>query len=287
MKPKTYQILKKSYFQYKDVARLQEIEEDNPFDRFLVQAFQQPSAVAWDTRPFSQCTGSARDRLDETTITFLLHLVAVVYRDKHSRSFLKPESAPVWLAWVGMLKYTTLCVLGLLYRVEWDYEKMQEVDLFVTEILNTGNPERLRRLMGDLGIVLRPELYAAEKQSSELMFLSTHQMGSFYWRLLHWMAEAYALRTQAAALKKTWREFVTHTLHRLLTCQICQYHYRQIVSELQSELLSDETDYPNLWFRIHNKVHANRRALYPTLVLPDYSESEYAKDAEWMRQALE
>lgn len=291
MKPKTYQVLRRSYFQYKDPQKLNwaKGEENNPFDQFVIDVHLNPSSITWDSSPFTQQfrKGSPRERLDDTVITFLLHVIAVVYREKFTRSFLKPESAPVWLSWVTVLKYTIVCVLGLMYNIEWHFENLKEVDLFIAEILNSGKPETLRKLMNDLGISLREEPFPAEKKSGQLMLLHTHQFGSFYWRLLHWMAEAYELRKEySVAVKKAWRDLVTYNFYRLLACQICQFHFRQIVNELKEEMLSETTNYSSLWFKIHNKVNANRRTMYPTLTLPDYSESEYSEDSKVMVQGL-
>lgn len=291
MKPQTYQALRRSYFHYKDPKKLKWVKgnESNPFDQFVIDVHLNPSSIPWDTSPFTQQfrKGSPRERLDETVITFLLHIVAIVYRDKYTRSFLKPESAPVWLAWVYVFKYTTICVLGLIYNITWNFENLKLVDLFVADILNSGKSETLRKLMNDLGISLREELFPAEKMSAQLMLLHTHQFGSFYWRMLHWVAEAYQKRTEySPEIKKTWRDLVTYNFYRLLACQICQFHFRQIVNELKEEMLSENTNYPLLWLKIHNKVNANRRTMYPTLVLPDYSESEYSEDSKVMVQGL-
>lgn len=288
MKSKTYHALKRPHLNLKSL-RLAKEDESNPYDAFLIDMHLDPSAIPWDGQVFTQQfrLGVPRDRMDETVITFLLHVISVVYREKYTRSFVKPESFPVWLAWVWVLKYTTVCVLGLMYNVRWDFEKLQGADLFLAEILNSGKPETLRQFMRDLGIQVKGEPYQAEKTSSQMMLLHTGQFGPFYWRLLHWMAEAYRLRSDySPEVKKTWRDFVTHNLYRFPSCPICQFHFQQIVNELKEEMLDAATDQPALWFKIHNKVNANRRAMYPSLVLPDYSESEYEEDSKFMRQAL-
>lgn len=137
-----------------------------------------------------------------------------------------------------------------------------------------------------VNIAIDDDLYPAEKMYERLSFLNVGQFSSFFWRLLHWMAEAVMIREEKMFIKKIWRELVIECVYRLLSCGICMYHLKEMTAKLALELMDESKDFARLWFDMHNEVHKQRREQYNIVSEIDYSEEDYKLDAEFMRQAL-
>ncbi|GFT05749.1 sulfhydryl oxidase [Trichonephila clavipes] len=298
MKHSTYQSFKKVYLGNVNHAALFQIlhEEKDPFvQRAIRLATQMDSIqVPWDTKLFQDefHQGTPQERLEQTTMMFLLRLVALIKEEMHIRTFRKPESHEAVQAWISLLKHTLFATLTLLYNVRWTVKHFFLLDNLVFDLVHEGRVSALRQFMTqELNIAMTDSLTLAERNFEKLNFLNIVQFGSSFWRLLHWMAEAMDMRDGSShsdidMAKKTWRELITGPLYRLLRCGICMNHMRHIVQEMKSELLDESTHYQLIWFNIHNKVTA--RKMYHTTSQSQnvYSESELEKDAAFMRQGL-
>ncbi|GFW97243.1 sulfhydryl oxidase [Trichonephila clavipes] len=125
MKHSTYQLLKKAYLGNVNHAALFQIlhEEKDPFVQRAVRLATQMDSiqVPWDTKLFQDefRQGTPQERLEQTTMMFLLRLVALVKEEMHIRTFRKPESHEAVQAWISLLKHTLFATLTLLYNVRW------------------------------------------------------------------------------------------------------------------------------------------------------------------------
>lgn len=292
MEHKTFEVLYQAHMGNVNREALNQIlqKEKDPFILHYVNLMLQNYTihVEWDATPFTSSFRSVppQERLQETVIAFLLRIAALVKEEMYIRTFRKPESFTASMAWVLMLKQSMYTVLTLLYNLKWtdsDHFKLEEA---VLQMLQNGKASALRDLMEHMGIEMMEPLYPAERMFEKLNFLRTDQFSSFYWRLLHWMAEAMDKRTDRPDVKKMWRDLVIHPLYRTLRCGICMYHFKKLTKEMEAELTDDTQNNAKLWFDIHNKVHASRRSQYPFIVEPDYTEEEYKLDAEFMQQGI-
>lgn len=295
MKHSTYQTLYQAHLGHVDAEALGRVraEETDPFLHNLIDLIleKRPIRVEWDVTPFTDAfrTSSPRQRLDETVFAFLLRLVAINKEERYLRTFQKPESQDAVMAWDALLRSLVTCTLALLYGVRWTAEQLLgHLEPAVFRLLSGSDASALRQLMQGVGIVLaQDEPYQAERHFEKLNFLHVGQYSAFYWRYLHWMAEAYTASRDVPELafyRRQWLDLINQSLYRTLRCGICMFHFRAMLKEVQPQLLT--SDFPRLWFDLHNRVHAQRREQYPFLKEPDYTESEYAEDAEFMRQAL-
>ncbi|GBN19715.1 hypothetical protein AVEN_261794-1 [Araneus ventricosus] len=301
MKHETYHLLKHAYLGHVDKSALlgAASQEKDPFLQRAVQLVTQNTPirhVPWNTQTFTTefRQGTARERLDQTVMTFFMRLVAIIKEEMHIRTFQKPESHAALYAWINMFKYSLFAVLSLLYKVRWEEKDYFELDKVVFESVHEGKASALRHFMErDLNIELSASTTVAEQVFETLNFLSIAQFGSSFWRLLHWMAEAMDLRDndEMARAKQIWRELITGPLYRMLRCGICMAHMRKITQELGPQLLDSNTRYRQLWYNIHNKVTATKLETYHSLgfnLQPStYSESELEQDAAFMLQALD
>lgn len=294
MKHKTYQTLYQAHLgnvNQKDLLKARE-EETDPFYHNLIDLILEKKdiKVDWPIDIFTDKfrAGSPRERLDETVFAFILRIVAINKEERYLRAFQKPESFDAVMAWEAILRRIVLCSLALLYNVRWTPETIFTLlEPTVMELLSGGSVFALRKLMQSLGISLARETpYQAELHFEKLNFLHVGQYSSFYWRYLHWMAEAYQMRKDMSFYKQQWLELLNESLYRTLRCGICMFHFRTMLKELKPQLTDPKTNFSKLWFDMHNRVHAQRREQYPFLKEPDYTESEYASDRDFMLQAL-
>lgn len=290
MRHSTYKLLRRAHLGDVDTNALFRTPDSDPYLRHTISLLTETDTtdVLWDTTPFTLQFRSvpARERLDQTVVTFLLRIVAIVKAELYVRSFQKPGSWGASLAWIQVLKDCTFTILTLAYDLHWTSERFLQLDEAVLSLVHDGQPDTLRRLMQQLGITMSRETpFEAELLFGKLNFLNVIQFGSFFWRLLHWMAEAVVVRgddPDVALAKAKWKSLVTGPLYRLLRCFICMDHLQILVQELRPQLLDDATDYPLLWYNIHNRVSIN--SIKKT---PPYSEEEFSKDVLYMREGLE
>lgn len=296
MKRQTYETLYQAHLgniNEKDLLEAR-AQETDPFYHLLIDIMLEKKdfRADWDIENFTDKfrTGSPRERLDETVIAFILRIVTIIKEEHYLRVFQKPESFDALMAWENILRQIILCSFALLYNVRWTPESIfTQLEPTVMELLSGGQVFAFRNLMKSVGISLARETpYQAELIFEKLNFLHVGQYSSFYWRFLHWMAEAYQMRSDAnmSFYKRQWLELITGSLYRTLRCGICMYHFRTMINELKPQLMDPKSNFPKLWFDMHNRVHAQRREQYSFLKEPDYTESEYESDRQFMLQAL-
>lgn len=267
-------------------------EESDPFHRRFINLVlkEETYFVQWDTKPFTTDfrSGSPRQRLDETVFAFILRLVDICKEERHFRVFRKPESLGAIMVWDSILRRIIVCALALLYNVQWTSSSVFGfLDPAVIRLLNGGEVSTFRNLLKNLGVTPAQETpYQAESQFGKLNNLHVGQYGSFYWRFLHWMAEAYNLRKNEEFYKTEWLNLLQTVLYRTLRCGICMVHYRIIVEQLKPQLEDPNVNLPQVFFDIHNQVHAIRRQQNQYLKEPDYTQPEYEQDRSFMIQAL-
>lgn len=295
MKHSTYKKLYQAHLGVVDEKGLLESrkQESDPFYRNLIDLIVSNDApvVQWDVKPFTSefLSGSPRERLDETFFAFVLRVAAIIKEESYVRTYQKPESHNAVMAWISILRGVLCSSLALLYNVEWTPESIFTLlEPTITKMIGNGDGSALRRLLIDLGITpARKELYPAERSFEKLNFLQVLQFGSFYWRFLHWMAEAVDSRGEnMAPYKKQWRELLKGPLYRTVRCQICMVHFSNALKEFETQLMDPNGDLSRLFFTLHNRTHAMRRETNRFLQEPDYTEDQYKSDSEFMRQAL-
>ncbi|GFW79316.1 sulfhydryl oxidase [Trichonephila clavipes] len=119
--------------------------------------------VPWDTKLFQDKfhQGTPQERLEQTTTMFFFRLVALVKEELRIRTFRKPESHEALQAWI------------------------------MFDLVHEGHVSALRQFMTqELSISMADSLSLAERNFEKLNFLNIVQFGSYFWCLLHWMAEA-------------------------------------------------------------------------------------------------
>ncbi|KAG8175202.1 hypothetical protein JTE90_022625 [Oedothorax gibbosus] len=293
MKYETFKHMKQAYLGHVDQQRLQQILQDEKDSLLHYEVSElvrrgttiEPEYYPWNMDMFTTKFRDAtpRERLDETVMAFLLRLVAIVQSEMYYRIFQKPESPEAVQAWIQLLKQCIFSILSLLYNVTWDAHLLFRLDQVIMELVYEGNYPALRTFMiQDCKIEMTDSITQAEHFTHTFRKLYIFQIGSFFWRLLHWMAEAMDFRDNHVEAKTMWRELVIHSLYRFLRCGICMRHMHKIMQDVRLQLLDNETSNRQLWFQIHNLVTANIKQKPKT----NYSESDLEKDASFMRQAL-
>lgn len=301
MKHYTYQVLKRAHLGDVDPEALDKVQNDET-DPFILRTIHlvtktAPLAVQWDEKPFTTDFRSitARERLDQTVLTFLLRLAVIVKEEMYMRSFRKPESCTVVIAWRDLLKECMFTVLTLAYNVRWTSEQFLQLDAVILDLLYVGRSAVLREFIeNNLKITLKACPTEAERLYESLNFLNIAQFGSSFWRLLHWMAEAIEIRSpqnnpDVLVAKDCWKRLVSESLYRALRCNICMQHMKQLMLELKPQLFDDSVNYATLWFNIHNKVNmlkTHQFQMYVGMKDSQYKEEDYNQDSVFMRQAL-
>lgn len=300
MKHETYHLLRQAYLGHVNKHALIQsvIREKDPFLHRAVQLVTQetsPRRIPWNSQIFTTefRNGNPQERLEETVMTYLLRLAALVKEEIHVRSFQKPESHAAVHAWINLFKLNLYAVLSLLFKVHWEEQNFFELEKVVFDLIHEGKASALRHFMEhDLKIKLSTTTTMAEERYENLHFLNIGQFGSSFWRLLHWMAEAMDIRNDPRMnrAKQFWRDLITGPLYRTLRCAICKKHMRKFTQELETQLMDPNTQYSPLWYNIHNKVSASKMEVYLSLGInmpsTTYSESEFEQDVAFMRQAL-
>lgn len=297
MKHKTYQVLYQAHLGNVNKKALEQVraEETDPFYHNLIDLMleRKEIRVSWDVPLFTDKfrSGSPREMLDETVFAFILRIVTIIKEERYLRSFQKPESFDALMAWEALLRRLLACSLALLYRVRWTAETLlAHLEPALMQLLNGGPPAVLRELLKSVGApVAREAPYLAELHFEKLNLMHVGQYSAFYWRFLHWMAEAFHLRKDDDAFRffrHEWLQLLDGSLYRTLRCGVCMFHFQKMLKELKPQLADESSDFPRLWFDMHNRVHAQRREQFSFLKEPDYTESEFAEDRAFMLQAL-
>ncbi|KAG8172507.1 hypothetical protein JTE90_017588 [Oedothorax gibbosus] len=241
--------------------------------------------VPWNVEHYTSQfrNAPAKQRLEETLLIFLLHSAMVVKQEIFNRTFMKPGSNDVNHVWVMLFKQCFETLTTLLYKVKWTTDNHKNLDMLVLKLIYQGQCRALRDFMKDeLHIPMVTHTTQAEMYFEKLNELHISQMGSSFWRLLHWVAEAMDRPDRDEVAKQSWRTLMTYSLYRFLICGVCRMHMQTIVTELKDQLKSVTVSNRELWFNIHNKVNS-------IIAKPNtsYSKSELAADAEFMVQAFE
>ncbi|KAF8784051.1 hypothetical protein HNY73_011718 [Argiope bruennichi] len=299
MRHRTFQALRQAYLGNVEsdsllLARSQ--EKDPLIQRYIDLARKEVDVyVEWNRKPFTSEFRSLppRQNLEETTFAFLLRTVAIVKDEFYRRCFVKPESSSVTIAWMYLLKQCIFSTLTLLYDVQWTTEKMFLLDNTILDLIHDGRPTALRDLFKALDVPLtRHDLTFAEQHYERLLFLNVGQFGSFFWRMIHWMAEAIEVKKKqddpdVKLAISIWKHFALESMYRLLRCSICMAHLHTLTDELKSQLTDDTVNYARLWYNIHNRVNSDTfKRFTDNDEIHIYPEEHYKQDADYMHQAF-
>ncbi|GFV31326.1 sulfhydryl oxidase, partial [Trichonephila clavipes] len=159
-------------------------EEKDPFVQRAVRLANQMDSikVPWDTKLFQDefRQGTPQEKLEQTTMMFLLRLVTLVKEEMHIRTFRKPESHEAVQAWISLLKHTLFAALTLLYNVRWtmaeamdmrDASSYPDIDM-AKKIWRELITEPLYRLLR-CGICMTHMRHIMQEMKSKLMDKST------------------------------------------------------------------------------------------------------------------
>lgn len=259
-------------------------------DRFLNHFSNYDVNFGLDLHRFTDqflATKSPKDRLDETVVTFLLFLANQLSQEKINRSFSNYGAWESEYAWVMLFKWVTYSIFTLIYDVRrWTSEYYIHLDNTIIDIALKGDASALSLFAGKIGVQFESETpYPAEQHFTKFEYHNPMIFGPYYWRMLHFMAEATAIRkdgndNDVKSAKKLWRQYLTETMHRTLQCIYCKVHYKDLLNHggyKQKIIDCEDEDFPKLWYEIHNKVNYWKN---------NYSEDDWKVDREFMKLAL-
>lgn len=283
MDRQTYKILKQAHRNNIDEQELKQIEISslpNPLmkDRVNLLLGNVNINIKFSdlARKFSSIENSVAYK-DELVITFLLFLGKILNNSLLLHVFYVPQSQNIF-NWILLYKRITYSIVTLLYNKKFTDEDFLCLDDMIYK-LNEGYYDSVRNFLNKMKLLtLSAEPLEIEKKYSELIVITADDFGPFYWRVLHFMAEAINLRKHASLAKSIWKEFVLYSLHRTLLCSICKEHYKTVAEKFKQEL-QNSADYAKLWFTIHN--HVNK-----SLNKTEYSIAEFEKDQSIMKNLL-
>lgn len=213
---------------------------------------------------------------DEVVITFLLFIGKYINFEKLSHTFVKPFSDSIYY-WLSLYKCVIYVIISLMYNKKFTVNDMLLLDQTIL-MFNEGHPDAIRQFMISIQVLKTNKPFEAEINYIHNRKLSADQYGPFYWRTLHFMAEAYDLRSGFNEEKKLWKEFVLYALHRTLRCSICSDHYKKMVNKYRKEL-NESNCYSKVWFDLHNDVNIE-------VGKQPYSEKEFDDDKTIMQKLL-
>lgn len=281
----TFLTLKRAHLDDVDDEELfQNRQKECPFVQFQIDSKLFPDCV---NKPrirsilFSNVRDISKKSLDETVMNYILFIADIVKNDKYNRIFLRPASVAGERAWLEMLKLVIYCVVTLLYDVKWNSHYHFHLDHTIYELLR-GKADALRIFFQKINVThFTPTVFPVERDVEMLHFQNTAEFGPYYWRLLHWMAEAFEVRyghDDIELAKSVWKEFIVSTLYRTLLCPRCMDHFREIVEKFKDRFL-ESRNYPQLWFEIHNVVKAKQKK-------PLFDRTEFEKESQAMKSVL-
>lgn len=250
----------------------------------------------WNSRIFTtdfRNAKSSRDRLDEVVITYLSFISNLLAHHKFAKTIIRPGAWVEDFSWNKIFKWVTFCVVNIIYDIDWKPEYFFFLDEVSIDLM-LGKTEALRHFFTKIGITIEVPSFQVEEEYAITNYHSIEEFGQYYWRMLHWMAEAFPMRKRnndcLILAKSMWREFTVQTLHRTLRCGRCSYHYNLMVSKYRSKLLEcPDEELPMLWFEIHNEVNAKKFETHKEMnnkKYQPYSESEFSEDRKFMQLGL-
>lgn len=214
---------------------------------------------------------------DELVITYLLFLGKILNNTLLSHMFFVPQSQSIF-NWILLYKRVVYSIITLIYNKRFTDEDWLYLDDMVYQ-LNEGSSNSVRTFLKQIRVLsISNEPVEMETKYADLLYITSDDFGPFYWRMLHFMAEAINLRKNAVLAKSIWKEFTIYSLHRTLLCSLCQNHYKNVVEKYSNEL-QNTSNYSNLWFDIHNYVNKFLNKF-------EYSKSEFEKDQSIMQNLL-
>lgn len=231
--------------------------------------------VGLDYEKFQTINDSAEYK-DELVITFLLFIGKYIHIEKLAHTFIKPYSDSIYY-WLCLYKCVIHSVISLLYDKKFTTNDMLLLDETIL-LFNDGQPDAIRRFMTSIKIIKSKQPVEAETNYIHNRKLTADQYGPFYWRMLHFMAEAFDVRTGFEEEKALWRDFILLALSKTLRCSICSEHYKRMITKY-SESLKNSTNYSKVWFDLHNDVNLE-------LGKPSYTETQYEQDKIIMQKIL-
>lgn len=232
-------------------------------------------------------TNSPKDRLDEIVVTFLLFLANQLSQQKIIRSFHAYGAWESEYAWNMLFKWVIFSIFTLVYDVRgWTSEYYIHLENAIIDIAFKGDASALSRFAEKIGVQFESETsYPAEQHFTKFEYHNPMIFGPYYWRMLHFMAEAMVIRKDAndndvKTAKKLWKQYLTETMYRTLQCNLCKLHYKDLLDHngYKEKIMNcEDEDFPKLWYEIHNKVNYWKN---------NYSEDDWKKDREFMKLAL-
>lgn len=282
MDSRTFKILKRAHKSYINEQELQKIKVlmPNPLmtDRInvILNNFNYNTKFTEIASKFSKLENSSLYK-EDLVITYLLFLGKIMNQTFLIHTFHAPQSQNIF-NWIILYKNVVYFVITLLFNKKFTDEDWLYLDIMIYS-LNEGYVDSVRNFLKKLKIVTSNNLVDLEKKYNEMILITSDDFGPFYWRIIHFMAEAIQSRKYGTLAKSLWREFTIYSLHRTLICSICQEHYKTVVKKYKNELENTNTNYANLWFNIHNFVNA-------TLNKPEYSLEEFQKDQSIIQNLL-
>lgn len=282
MNNETFKILKRAHKNIADEHELKRIKNimPNPLMtnqiNILLQNININENFEYFVNKFSKIENNPMYK-DELIITYLLFIGKILNNTLLIHTFYTPQSQTIFY-WISLYKHIVFSIITLMYNKKFTDENWLDLDIMVNQ-LNEGYSDSIRKFLNKLQVLSIPnEPLEIETKYPELIIITADKFGPFYWRILHFMAEAIHLRKNVSMAKFIWKEFTVYSLHRTLYCSICKEHYKSVAEKYKNEL-QNSSDYPKLWFNIHNYVNKN-------IQKTEYSESEFEKDRSIMQNLL-
>ena len=232
---------------------------------------------------------SPKHRLDEVVVTFLLFLANQLSQQKINRTFHSNGAWESEHAWFMLYKWVTYSIFTLIYDIRvWKSEHFLLLDDAIIDLALKGDAYALSRFALKIGVrFASDEPFPAEKHFTKFEYQNTSVFGTYYWRMLHFMAEAVALRSNnnhydINYAKVLWKQFLTETMYRTLLCGFCKKHYKNLLDGdgyKQKILKTEDAQFPKLWYEIHNRVNKD-------IGKKEYSENDWKRDRNFMIRAL-
>ncbi|KAF8796692.1 hypothetical protein HNY73_001038 [Argiope bruennichi] len=286
MQNSTFQNLKRALLLDVDTETLtKQRKYESPFIQFQIDMLlhkDKLDASRIYAASFSNIKEISKKSRDEVVVTYILFLANIVKYEKLNRTFLRPGAWIGECAWTQTLKIVTYCVITLIYDIKWNSNYFFHLDFMISELLQ-GKADAVRNFFQKLKIQsFTSTPFPIERDVEMLQFQNTDDFGPYYWRLLHWMAEAFNMRhghDDVQLAKSLWQDFVSKVMYRTLRCMMCINHYQMITHDLKDRLMNSN-NYPKLWFDIHNIVRKSQNK-------PVYTLEEFEKDSQAMKSVLQ
>lgn len=282
MQPETLELFHDVLNNNTDAERLEKARDrESEFITSKIDfVLQQRQVPRFDVSSFKSefRNSNPKARLDQVVFTTLLFFTDVKNNEDFKRTLTTPSSlTAASQCSEHLLKIVIYAVLNLAYDVKWKAEHFFELDRCIRG-LSTGKALHLREFCKSLGISVSPEIFPCEQEFTNLHFHSKDVFGPYFWRLLHWIAEAFETRSETYEVvlaKSLWRDFIQSSMYRFLQCLYCMNHFLSILPEFKARI-ANSSEFAKIFYEMHNRVNQEN-------YLPIYSESEFEEDRRFMR----